>query len=91
MGQHNCLLTCVATVMAACLGAYSAYVMRSGLPWSLGYEQSYRRLASLDLSSPAPLSLADARMPAGCVCLVLSVNELFHRVSLTELFTSTGR
>ena len=39
MGQLNRLLTCIVTVMAAYLGTYWAYVERSGLPWSLGYEQ----------------------------------------------------
>ena len=47
MGQLNRLLTCVVTVMAACFGTYSAYVERSSLPWSLGYEQYYRHPARL--------------------------------------------
>lgn len=36
MGQLNRVLTCVVAVMAGYLGTYSAYVERSGLPWSLG-------------------------------------------------------
>jgi hypothetical protein len=36
MEHLNRLLTCVVTVMAGYSGTYSAYVERSGLPWSLG-------------------------------------------------------
>ena len=38
MGQLNCLLTCVVTVIAGYLGTYSAYVERSVLQvyWHAG-------------------------------------------------------
>jgi hypothetical protein len=60
MGQLKRLLTCVVTVMAGYFGTYSAYVERSGLPWSLGYEQYYRHPARL-APSPAVWRLPSSR------------------------------
>jgi hypothetical protein len=59
MEHLNLQLTCTATVMAAYLGTYSAYVEPSGLPWSLGYEQNYRRFARRAPSTTAPPSCTD--------------------------------
>jgi hypothetical protein len=51
-------LTCTVTVMAGYPGTYSA-AEPSGLPWSLGYEQYYRRFARRVPSTTAPLSCTD--------------------------------
>jgi hypothetical protein len=59
MEHLNLQLTCTVTVMAGYLGMYSAYVESSGLPWSLGYEQHYRRFARRGASTAAPLSCTD--------------------------------
>ena len=59
MEHFNLQLTCTVTVMAGYLGTYSAYVEPGGLPWSLGYEQYYRRFARRVPSTTAPLSCTD--------------------------------
>jgi hypothetical protein len=58
MEHLNLQLTCTVTVMAGYLGPYSAGRL-CGLPWSLGYEQYYRRFARRVPATTAPLSCTD--------------------------------